>query len=233
VPVLRRSVAVVESDLRHVPSVAAMKAAYVRPGGPLYPVKRDTFKQLGGQQFFWDANDPAIQPPAIVLSGMRQAKWMVGTTRDPSWTSPLPDPITFAEMLVSDLARLAGKGIQHSTIADIEGQHAEYAHTVRVNFRALAPGRYFYWTFEPFQGGAIPEHVAEGFNTDPYSWMVPQLYFGESVPAGERPVSERAVLNDLEQTTIHDSKVKCYYDRYEAGWEGVLFDWTNIATTLP
>jgi len=225
--------AVVANHLPNLLGKAAMKAAYVRPGGPLYPMKRDTFKALGGRQFFWDATDPTFVTVPGLLTPLRTEGWWVGTTRDPNWTKPFPDPMTFAEMLVADIARLAGKGIQHGTIADIEGQHAEYAHTVRVNFRALAPGRYFYWTFEPFQGGAIPDHVAEGFNNDPYSWMVPQLYYGAAVPPGERPVSERAALNDLEPTGIHDTKVKCYYDRYEAGWEGVLFDWTNIATTLP
>jgi len=210
-----------------------VKAAWVRPGGPLYPAKRDVFKAQGGRQFFYDATDPALTAHPEVLPALRAGGWWVGTTRDPTWTTPTPDPITFAEMLSADLDKYAGPGIQHGTIMDVETHNVEYARLVIVNFRALRPGRYLYWTFEPFQGGLITDAIAQLVNADPYTWWLPQLYFGESVDPAFRYVSERAVLNDLEQTTIHDAKVKCYYDRLEAGWDGVLFDWTNIAAHLP
>ena len=210
-----------------------MKAAYVRPGGPLFPQGHEpggVARATDLQQFFWDATDPTLPQ---VLGPMRAEGWKVGTTRDPNWTQPYPTAEVFAGLLSADIQRLAGPGVQHGTIADVEAHNPTWILAMLQAFRRFRPQRYLYWTCEGLQGGWFTPELVTWINDDPFTWVVPQCYYGEAVnPPGRRPISERAILDDLAPTMLHDAKIKTYRDRYEAGWDGVLFDWANIAPHL-
>ena len=196
-----------------------MKAAYVRPGGPLFP-DQEKAKRVGLEQFFWDATDPQIQDGAV-LKAMRAAGWKVGTTRDPGWTNTT-DPKAFAALLSGDITRLAGPGVQHSVIADIEAHDSAYVLAVLQEFRRLRPGRFIFWTLEPLQGGWWSGDLSAWIASDSQTWVVPQLYRGNMAP-----VSERAVIADL-PFPLRSDQMLAYYDRYEGAFNGIIFDWAAV-----
>lgn len=203
-----------------------MKAAYVRPGGPQFP-DQDKARRLGVDSFIWDATDPA--PPlglAGVLGGMRGAGWKVGITRDPVWENYRKAPEGFARQCSDDLTRLGRDGEQCFMVMDIERHDAAYVGEAIAEFKRVRPGRFLYWTMEPLQ--FAPSWVTDGLVTYlralPNFWLVPQLYRG-----GMEPVSERACVDEIAARGISRGRILSYYGRFEERFNGVLFDFANIA----
>jgi hypothetical protein len=204
-------------------------AAWVRPGGAVFPDQAKG-RLLGVDQFFWDANDPCPGHKdhlAGVLDDMRRALWKVGITRNMRnalWPDSETDPVKFGLQLSKDITRLGCDGKQCSAIADLETHDMGWVLAALKAFRAARSGRFLYWTLEPKQGGIIPSELAAWINNDPLTWVVVQKYRG-----GMQPVSERAVLDDLQFAGIRLDKILVYYERYEEGFEGILFDFANVA----
>ncbi len=205
-----------------------VKAAWVRPDGPMFP-DQDKARRLGVDQFFWDANDPAPDHPrhlAGVLDDMRGAHWKVGITRNmrnSEWPDSATDPVEFGFQLSKDLTRLGCDGKQCSVIADLETHDMLWVHGALAAFRSKRPGRFLYWTLEPQQGGLLPSSLVEGINADPLTWICVQKYRG-----GMQPVSERFVIDNLKGAGVLEEKILVYYDRSEEGFEGILFDFANL-----
>jgi hypothetical protein len=181
----------------------------------------------GVDQFFWDATDPAADHPKKlpgVLDDMRKAGWKVGITRDPRWDNYSHPAGWYGTQLSKDLTDLGCDGKQCSCVFDGEIHDSNRILAEIKAFRKLRPGRFLYWTLEPRQGGIISDELVAFINNDPLTWVVPQKYRG-----GMQPVSERIVVNDLRARGLGEDKILVYYERYEEGFEGIIFDIANAA----
>jgi hypothetical protein len=209
-----------------------VRGAWVRPDGPLVPDQRHA-RDLGCEYLAWDATDPALSKTLAegnLLDVMRGAGWRVATTRSDAWPGTPNDGRLFGQLLAADLVRLSGPGKQHSTIADIERHDSAYVLAALKEFRSLCPSRYLFWTMEPLQFGPawVTDALVSYIRSAPYTWVVPQLYRGESVPVERRPVSERACHAEIGARGLPPTKIMSYYARWEERWDGWLFDLVNV-----
>jgi hypothetical protein len=203
-----------------------VRGAWVRPGGGTFPDQQKA-RGFGVDQFFWDATDPAADHPKKlpgVLDDMRKAGWKVGITRDPQWDGYSHPFGWYGAQLSKDITDLGCDGKQCSAVLDGEVHDSNRILAELKAFRKLRPGRFLYWTMEPKQGGIMSDELIAWINNDPLTWVVIQKYRNRM-----QPVSERAVIDDLRARGLREDKILVYYERYEEGFEGIIFDIANAA----
>lgn len=206
-----------------------MKAALNLPGGGEFP-DQALAKARGVTAIGWEARDVNIQKLNAdgtnhVIEAVRSNGSDVFLFWAPGWYG-WPAPETFAKIASDDINRLGlynpAKKINKQCWIDldIESDDPDYVLRALREMRRLRPGRSLVWSFQPMKGGIVGSsfELLTLVNSDPMVSVCPFNYRNDM-----RPVSERMVVRDLLDWGVTNDTIKVYYDRYEEGFDGILY----------
>lgn len=204
-----------------------MKAALNLPGGGQFP-DQDLAKARGVDTIGWDARDVNIQKlnpdgTNATIESVRSNGFNIFIFEAPGWYN-WPAPEAFAKIASDDLNRL---GLYNPTKKinkqcwidlDIEIDDANWVLRALKEMRRLRPGRSLVWSFQPIKGGIISDALRDFINADPMISVAPFNYRNDM-----RPVATRWILDDLRARNLDEERIKMYFDRYEEGFDGILY----------
>jgi hypothetical protein len=203
-----------------------VKAAITLKGGARWPAQSKA-RTLGVDRLGWEADDPNIDPKlnggVQVIEPVRANGFSIFLMRDPRWDNYMDPPATWAKKFSSDLTRLGLEGKQCALLADIEIHDSNWILAALQELRRLRSGRGLTWSPEPIQGGIVSDDLRDFINNDPMVTVSPQCYRGNMTP-----VSERWAVDDLLARKIKPEKILPFYGSYCDGWNGFLYNLTEI-----